>query len=76
MFADNACASTIEQQRRQTTNSVISPKARIFIEIGAIEEFHIFRLAGGKIVEQWGMPDVQGLMTQLNASSVDKKRIP
>ena len=41
-----------------------------------IEEFHIFRLAGGKIVEQWGMPDVQGLMTQLNASSVDKKRIP
>ena len=36
-----------------------------------IEEFHIFRLAGGKIVEQWGMPDVQGLMTQLNASSVD-----
>ncbi|MGB8535175.1 MAG: ester cyclase [Acidobacteriaceae bacterium] len=41
-----------------------------------IEEFHIFRLAGGKIVEQWGMPDVQGLMTQLNASSVDKRRIP
>jgi steroid delta-isomerase-like uncharacterized protein len=30
-----------------------------------IQEFHIFRLSGGKIVEQWGMPDVQSLMTQL-----------
>jgi predicted ester cyclase len=37
-----------------------------------IEEFHIYRLAGGKIVEQWGMPDVQGLMTQLKTSSVEK----
>jgi len=41
-----------------------------------IEEFHIYRLAGGRIIEQWGMPDVQGLMTQLNASSVGKKRTP
>jgi predicted ester cyclase len=32
-----------------------------------IQEFHIFRLSGGKIVEQWGMPDVQGLMSQLSA---------
>jgi hypothetical protein len=32
----------------------------------------IYRLSGGKIVEQWGMPDVQGLMTQLKTSSVDK----
>lgn len=32
-----------------------------------IQEFHIFRLSGGKIVEQWGMPDVQGLMAQLSA---------
>ncbi|MGO9434922.1 MAG: ester cyclase [Terracidiphilus sp.] len=22
-----------------------------------IKEFHIFRLSGGKIVEQWGMPN-------------------
>ena len=41
-----------------------------------IEEFHIYRLAGGKIIEQWGMPDVQGLMTQLKTSSVDKQRTP
>lgn len=33
-----------------------------------IQEFHIYRLSGGKIVEQWGMPDVQGLMTQLGAT--------
>jgi steroid delta-isomerase-like uncharacterized protein len=33
----------------------------------AIQEFHIFRLSSGKIVEQWGMPDVQGLMAQLSA---------
>ena len=39
-----------------------------------IEEFHIYRLAGGKIIEQWGMPDGQGLMTQLKASSVEKLR--
>ena len=32
----------------------------------------IYRLSCGKIVEQWGMPDVQGLMTQLKTSSVDK----
>lgn len=31
-----------------------------------IQEFHIFRLSGGKIVEQWGMPDVYGLMAQLS----------
>ena len=30
-----------------------------------IEEIHIFRLEGGKIVEQWGMPDVHGLLEQL-----------
>lgn len=32
-----------------------------------IQEFHIFRFSEGKIVEQWGMPDVQGLMAQLSA---------
>jgi predicted ester cyclase len=39
----------------------------------SIGEFHIYRLAGGKIVEQWGMPDVYGLMKQLKESSGDKK---
>ena len=39
-----------------------------------IEEFHIYRIAGGKIVEQWGMPDVQSLMKQLTAPGTDKKQ--
>lgn len=30
-----------------------------------ISEIAIFRLADGKIVEQWGMPDIAGLMAQL-----------
>lgn len=30
-----------------------------------IEELHIFRLEDGKIAEQWGMPDVHGLLEQL-----------
>jgi predicted ester cyclase len=30
-----------------------------------IQEVAIYRLEGGKIVEQWGMPDLNGLMTQL-----------
>ena len=34
----------------------------------SIQEFHIFRLADGKIVEQWGMPDIQGLKSQLGTS--------
>ena len=36
-----------------------------------IEEFHIYRIADGKIAEQWGMPDVQGLMQQLTAPVTD-----
>lgn len=32
-----------------------------------IEEIHIFRIENGKIVEQWGMPDLQSLMQQLVA---------
>ena len=36
-----------------------------------IQEVAIFRLAGGKIVEQWGIPDVHGLMEQLSS---DKKQ--
>ena len=31
----------------------------------SIEEIHIFRVSGGKIAEQWGMPDVHGLLEQL-----------
>lgn len=34
----------------------------------SIREVAIFRLAGGKIVEQWGMPDLHGLMEQLSGS--------
>jgi predicted ester cyclase len=49
---------------------VIAPTGRKI----SIEEFHIYRLVGGKIVEQWGMSDIYGLMEQLKASSGDKKR--
>ena len=34
----------------------------------SIEEIHIFRLEHGKIAEQWGMPDVHGLLEQLGVS--------
>ena len=30
-----------------------------------IQEMAIFRLSHGKIVEQWGMPDIHGLLAQL-----------
>ena len=33
----------------------------------SIAEVAIYRLADGKIVEQWGMPDIAGLMTQISA---------
>ena len=33
----------------------------------SIQEVAIFRLSGGKIVEQWGMPDIHGLLEQLKA---------
>jgi predicted ester cyclase len=36
-----------------------------------IQEVAIFRLVGGKIVEQWGLPDVHGLLEQLRASKTD-----
>lgn len=32
-----------------------------------ISEVAIYRLVNGKIVEQWGMPDLNGLLTQLRA---------
>jgi len=35
-----------------------------------IQEVAIFRLVRGKIVEQWGMPDIHGLIEQLSS---DKK---
>jgi len=38
-----------------------------------IQEVAIFRLSHGKIVEQWGMPDVHGLLEQLTAASSEKK---
>jgi predicted ester cyclase len=41
-----------------------------------IQEVAIFRLAGGKIVEQWGLPDIHGLMEQLSASNEDKTQAP
>jgi len=36
-----------------------------------IREVAIFRLADGKITEQWGMPDLHGLLEQLKISSVN-----
>ena len=38
-----------------------------------IEEVAIFRLSHGKIVEQWGMPDLHGLLAQLTAANSEKK---
>jgi predicted ester cyclase len=38
-----------------------------------IQEMAIFRLSHGKIVEQWGMPDIHGLVEQLTATNADKK---
>jgi steroid delta-isomerase-like uncharacterized protein len=38
-----------------------------------IQEVAIFRLSHGKIVEQWGMPDVHGLLEQLTAPSSKKE---
>ncbi|MBV8672259.1 MAG: ester cyclase [Acidobacteriaceae bacterium] len=38
-----------------------------------IQEFHIFRLENGRIAEQWGMPDLQGLLAQLHAPGADGK---
>ena len=39
----------------------------------SIQEIAIFRIVGGKIVEQWGMPDIHGLLEQLKAG---KDRTP
>jgi steroid delta-isomerase-like uncharacterized protein len=38
-----------------------------------IQEFHIFRLENGRIAEQWGMPDLQGLLAQLHATGGERK---
>lgn len=42
----------------------------------SIEEIHIFRLEYGKIAEQWGMPDVHGLLEQLGVSGGTMKVQP
>lgn len=42
----------------------------------SIQEVAIFRLANGKIVEQWGMPDLHGLMEQLGSPGAAKTRTP
>jgi steroid delta-isomerase-like uncharacterized protein len=42
----------------------------------SIQEIAIFRLANGKIVEQWGIPDVHGLLLQLSPSSGDNQQTP
>jgi len=39
----------------------------------SIQEVAIFRLANGKIAEQWGMPDINGLMEQLRSPAAAKK---
>lgn len=42
----------------------------------SIDEFHIFRLEHGKIAEQWGMPDVHGLLEQLGVGGGTMKVQP
>jgi steroid delta-isomerase-like uncharacterized protein len=39
-----------------------------------IREVAIFRLADGKIVEQWGMPDIHGLLEQLKADTTNAQQ--
>ena len=39
-----------------------------------VKEMSIYRLVNGKIVEQWGMPDVFGLQTQLRSSVASSDR--
>lgn len=41
-----------------------------------IDEIHIFRLVAGKVVEQWGMPDVHGLLEQLGSPAGSQKKTP
>jgi predicted ester cyclase len=41
-----------------------------------IDEIHIFRLEAGKVVEQWGMPDVHGLLEQLGSPAGGQKKTP
>jgi len=39
-----------------------------------IREVAIFRLADGKIVEQWGMPDIHGLLEQLKTDTTNEQQ--
>jgi len=41
-----------------------------------IQEVAIYRLLDGKIIEQWGLPDIHGLLEQLSASNPDKREAP
>jgi predicted ester cyclase len=41
-----------------------------------IQEMAIFRLSHGKIVEQWGIPDIHGLLAQLREPSPNEKQNP
>lgn len=41
-----------------------------------IQEMAIFRLSHGKIIEQWGMPDIHGLLAQLRAPNLAPTRSP
>ena len=38
-----------------------------------IHEVAIYRVVGGKIVEQWGFPDSQSLMQQMMAPALGKQ---
>ena len=41
-----------------------------------IQEMAIFRLSHGKIVEQWGMPDIHGLLAQLGGPGLPGGHTP
>ena len=41
-----------------------------------IQEIAIFRLANGKIAEQWGIPDLHGLLEQLNSPNAAESQTP
>jgi steroid delta-isomerase-like uncharacterized protein len=42
----------------------------------SIREVAIFRVVDGKIVEQWGMPDVHGLLQQLGTPTSNRQQTP
>ena len=40
------------------------------------QEVAIYRMVRGRIVEQWGLPDIQGLMEQVRAANPERKQVP